>query len=261
MGADFRYFLALMRATLKTTASMRAAYLIRAVFSIATHGAYLMIWFFLFRAVPSLGGWKLEHMLFAYGLSVAAWGLLSFFAYGLRTLPRQIDSGELDTLLIQPRSVLLGVMAGAAKTSGVGETVFGLVLMFWAAAKAGISFWIVGLVTLNAAVIFGAMVLGIASLGFWLRDFFDTAEMLYYTYNILASRPGPAFDGIIYVATLTVAPIAFMTHFPIEAIIDHKLSAALLSVCGTMVCIGVSYAIFRAGLNRYESGNRFGTRG
>lgn len=261
MGADFRYFLALMRATLKTTASMRAAYFTRAILSVATHGSYLIVWFFLFRAVPSLGGWRLEHMLFAYGLSVAAWGLLSFFAYGIRTLPRQIDSGELDTLLIQPRSVLLGVMAGAGKTSGVGEAVFGLVLMLWAAGQAGIPLWVVGVITLNATIIFGAMILGIASLGFWLRDFFDTAELLYYTYNILASRPGPAFDGFIYIATVTIAPVAFMTHMPIEAVIGHKTSLLLWSMLGTVCCAGFSYALFRAGLNRYESGNRFGTRG
>lgn len=261
MGADFRYFLALMRATLKTTASLRTAYLIRAIFSIVTHGSYLVVWFFLFHAVPSLGGWRLEHVLFAYGLSVAAWGLLSFFAYGLRTLPRQIDTGELDTLLIQPRSVLLGIMAGSGKTSGLGEAIFGIVLMLWAANKAGIALWIVGLATLNATIIFGAMVLGLASLGFWLRDFFDTAEILYYTYNILASRPGPAFDGIIYVATLTIAPIAFMTHFPIEAIIEHKSAAIAWTAIGTTLCVCISCAIFKAGLNRYESGNRFGVRG
>lgn len=261
MAANLRYFLALLRASLKTTATLRAAYFTRALFSIVTHGAYLIVWFFLFHSVPALGGWRLEHVLFAYGLTVVAWGLVAFFAYGLRLLPRMIDTGELDTYLVQPRPVLLNVMAGSGRSSGLGEILFGFVLMFWAADRIGLPLWATGLFAFNATFIFGAMILGIASLGFWLRDFHDTAEMLYYTYNILASRPGPAFDGIIYVATLTIAPIAFMTHLPLEAVIEHKAAAILWTAFGTVATVVVSCAIFRTGLNRYESGNRFGIRG
>lgn len=261
MGADLLYFLALLRATLKTTASLRAAYVTRAVFSVLTHGAYLIVWFFLFEAVPSLGGWRLEHVLFAYGLTVVSWGLLSFFAYGLRTLPRQIDSGDLDSYLIQPRPILLNVMAGSGKSSGLGEILFGLVLMLWAASKIGVSVWVVLFLILNGVLVFGAMVLALASLGFWLRDFFDTAEILYYSYNIMASRPAPAFDGIVYIAALTIVPVAFMTHLPVQAVVDHRYAAILWTLGGTFACLAVSYAIFRVGLGRYESSNRFGVRG
>ena len=60
---------------------------------------------------------------------------------------------------------------------------------------------------------------------------------------------------------VTLLPVAFLTHLPIKWLMEHNLYALGWSVAGTAGLCAVSFGIFRAGLRRYESGNRFGVRG
>lgn len=257
MGGDLRYFLALFRMSVKTSLSLRGAFLLRATFSTINHAIYLTIWVLFFKAVPSIHGWGLHQVLLSYGMALAAWGILSLFAFGLRTLPQQIDHGELDAYLVQPRPVLLNVAMGSPKTSGLGEMLFGIALCVAVSFKMQISLPLVLFFLVCGTMIFMSLVLAYASLGFWLNNFNGAAEEMYFNFNILASRPPAAFSPLMQVVAVTVVPVAFMTHIPISYFTSHAVWI-LPAVPGMAVlCMGLAYMIFAGGLKRYESGNRF----
>lgn len=261
MGADLRYFLALLKINGRAAMSRRAAYLIRGFLGFLTHSVYILVWFVFFAAVPRVGGWGLEHLLLAYGISVAAWGIVASLAYGFRTLPEQIDNGELDVYLTQPRPVLLNVAMGTSKAAGLGEIVFGLGLIGYSASIAGFTLPAAALAVVCAALIFASIALATASLGFWLRDFRGTSEELILNFSILSSRPAPLFTGWMKFMLMTVIPVSFMTHVPIEFIMNHRVDALLATLAGTVFSTAAAYGLFSFGLRRYESGNRFAVRG
>ncbi len=261
MAADLRYFWILLKVNMKAALALRVAYVIRALFSIVTHLVYILVWFVFFKAVPSIGGWQLPHILLAYGIAIAAWGVVSFLAYGFRTLPQQIDYGELDTYLTQPRPVLLNVAMGSSKASGPGETIFGIGVVLYAATLIDVSVPAVLLVMVCASIVFASLILSTATLGFWLRNFHGVAEELYFNFNILASRPGPLFSGWLKIIVLTIIPVSFMTHIPLEWLIEHDMQALLWTLAGTVIFSVLSAWLFGFGLRYYESGNRFGVRG
>jgi len=102
MAGNLRFFLALLRMTFKSAAMQRQAILIRAGFSVITHLIYIPVWVVIFSIAPDIGGWTLHHAMVAYGISIACWGFVSLIAFGLRTIPEQIDHGELDAYLTYP---------------------------------------------------------------------------------------------------------------------------------------------------------------
>jgi ABC-2 type transport system permease protein len=261
MGGQFRYALALIGMVFKSATSQRRAMLLRGFFSVISHLAYIPIWFVMFSYVPTIGGWGIEHALMAYGIAITSWGLVAVLAYGLRTLPQQIDHGELDGYLTLPQPVLISVALSTSKSAGLGEIIFGVGASIAAGVFYGVDLTFLPLFIVIGAIIFASGILLFASLGFWVRQFYASAEEIYFNFNLMASRPAPIFTGAIQVITLTLIPVGLMTHIPVRFAETHQTSLLLFIVLGTLAYAALAIAFFHVGLRHYESGNRFGVRG
>lgn len=258
---NLKYLFALLSMTFKSAFSQRLAMFIRGVFAFLTFVIYFPVWLVLFSYTPSIGGWTLQHAFLAYGLSICCWGIVALTLYGLRTLPQQIDNGELDSYLTLPKPVLLSAALSTPRNSGLGELLSGLILIGVAGYKYHIDLTFIPLFLVMGSIIFASGILFFASLGFWLKQFYASAEEIYFNFNLLASRPAPIFTGVFKVIILTLMPIAFMTHIPIEFLLTHQWKLLALSLIGTTAYAVFAIAFFHLGLRYYESGNRFGVRG
>jgi ABC-2 type transport system permease protein len=256
-----RYLWALLAITFKSAASQRSAMLLRGVFSFVSTMVYFPVWYIMFSFTPSIGGWTLQHAFLAYGLSITCWGIVALTAYGLRTLPQQIDHGELDSYLTLPKPVLLSVALSTSRNSGLGEVISGLALIVFAHLKFGTDLSYVPLFLIMGSVIFASGILFFASLGFWLKQFYASAEEIYFNFNLMSSRPEPIFSGVFKIISLTIIPIGFMTHIPIAFILSHSWPLLAWAIIGTIGYAVFACAFFYMGLKYYESGNRFGVRG
>lgn len=261
MAGNFRYLWALLSMTFKSAVSQRGAMMLRGVFSFATTMLYFPVWYVIFSVTPTIGGWGIQHALLAYGLSITCWGLVALTVYGLRTLPQQIDHGELDSYLTLPKPVLLSAALSTSRNSGLGEVVSGLALIAYSGFKYHIDLTFVPLFLVMGSVVFASGILVFATFGFWLKQFYASAEEIYFNFNLMASRPEPIFSGIFKIISLTIIPIGFMTHMPIAFIMEHQWPLLLYSLLGTIGYAIFAAAFFYKGLQYYESGNRFGVRG
>lgn len=261
MGANFRFFLALCHMTFKSASMQRGAMLLRAFFSITTHLIYIPVWYILFQFTPNIDGWTIEHALYAYGLAIGCWGIVSLLAFGLRTLPEQIDHGELDAYLTLPKPVLLSAAISSSRNTGLGELLFGISLLIFCHLHYGASIILVPYFLLLGSVVFASAVLFFATFGFWLRQFLASAEEIYFNFNLMASRPAPIFTGLFHILSLTLLPVGLMTHIPVEYVMGHKIELLFYSSLGTVAYAAFAILFFHIGLRYYESGNRFGVRG
>ncbi|MGE4313135.1 MAG: ABC transporter permease [Pseudobdellovibrionaceae bacterium] len=258
---ELSYIGKLLAINMKSAASLRAAYAIRSAFTLINHAIYLCLWVIIFHAVPSIGGWQIQHILLAYGLGILIWGILSFFAYGLRTLPKQIDHGALDVYLTQPRPVLVNVALGNTQTAGLPEILLGLIVLLIAGHITSVSIPMLLFLGLCSAIVFCSAVLAYGSLGFWLKNYHSSAEELYFNIFIMATRPEGVFHNWMAILIFTVMPVAFMTHVPLRVLLEHDMIALAITLAGTLTCSILSYKIFLTGLRHYESGSRFGVHG
>lgn len=261
MVGNLKYFLALLSITFKSALSQRGAILLRGGFSFLTHALYFTVWYVMFSFVPDIGGWTLQHAFLAYGLSIACWGMVALFAFGLRTLPQQIDNGELDSYLTLPKPILLSAALSTSRNSGLGEVIAGLGLIIFAGIKYNIDLTFIPLFLVMGSIVFASGILFFASFGFWIKQFYASAEEIYFNFNLMASRPAPIFSGVFKLISLTIVPIGLMTHIPVEFILTHQWKLLFFAICGTVGYAIFAITFFYMGLRYYESGNRFGVRG
>lgn len=261
MGANIRFFMALCRMTFKSASMQRGAMLLRAFFSVTTHLIYIPVWYILFQFTPNISGWTIEHALYAYGLAIGCWGIVSLLAFGLRTLPEQIDHGELDSYLTLPKPVLLSAAISSSRNTGLGELLFGIALLIFCHLHYGSPIGMVPYFFVVGSIVFASAVLFFATFGFWLRQFLASAEEIYFNFNLMASRPAPIFTGLFHVLSLTLLPVGLMTHIPVEYVLGHRHELIVYLTLGALAYAAFAIAFFHIGLRRYESGNRFGVRG
>lgn len=261
MAGNLRYLWALLSITFKSVVSQRGAMMLRGIFAVVTHVIYFPVWYVMLSFAPSIGGWTLQHAFLGYGISIACWGIVALTMFGLRTLPQQIDNGELDSYLTLPKPVLLSAALSTSRNSGLGELLAGGAFIIFAGYRYHIDLTFIPLILLMGSIVFASGILFFASLGFWLKQFYASAEEIYFNFNLMASRPAPIFTGAIKIISLTLVPIGLMTHIPIEFIMTHQFRFLWFAMAGTGAYAIFSIAFFYHGLKYYESGNRFGVRG
>ncbi len=258
---NIKYLWALLSITFKSAISQRGAMALRGLFSFVTHLIYFPVWYVMFSFAPSIGGWTLQHAFLAYGLSIACWGIIALFAFGLRTLPQQIDNGELDSYLTLPKPILLSAALSTSRNSGLGEVIAGVGLITFAGVKYHFDLTFIPILLTMGSIVFASGILFFASFGFWIKQFYASAEEIYFNYNLMASRPAPIFSGVFKLISLTIVPIGLMTHIPVEFIMTHQWQLLFFSIFGTVAYAIFAGSFFYMGLRHYESGNRFGVRG
>jgi len=129
-----RFTRALLAANLKSTVMLRGAFVMQVAFMALNNLTFFVFWWALMRRVPMLRGWRLGDIQVLFGIVAAGFGLAVTFAGGVRHLGRFIDEGELDTLLTQPRPVLLYALGLRSQASGVGDMLSGMAFIGWSGA-------------------------------------------------------------------------------------------------------------------------------
>jgi len=245
---------------IKTALAMRAAFLMRFGFSIINHSIVLVTWIFLFRVVPVVREWNFWHLLMAYGLAWFTWGFVSFFAHGYKILPRTIEFGELDHFLLQPRPLLLMLAGNNGEVFGAQDMVLSLAVIILAGIKIHVAWMLVIFGLVCSSVVFTSFTLLIGSIAFWLNDMHDWLLDTQYNLYIFASRPASAFQGWVKVVMFSILPMGFISYLPVEIMRLNDPSLILVQIAGTLAIVAMAWTVFRLGLKRYESGNRFGVR-
>jgi ABC-2 type transport system permease protein len=131
MAADMNtaFVRALVATNLKAAVALRGAFIIQVVFMALNNLTFFVFWWVLMRRVPSLRGWHLDDIQLLFGIVAAAFGLTVTLAGGVRYLGRLIDEGDLDTLLTQPKSVLVHALGMRLQPSGFGDVLSGLIFI------------------------------------------------------------------------------------------------------------------------------------
>ena len=250
----------LMLMNLKTVLALRGAFLLRLFFTLINHSVYLTVWVMFFRQVDSVGGWGYPHLMLAYGIGLWAWGVTSFFTFGIRILPRLIDEGALDNLLLQPKPILFLLATNHHEPAGLADIILGTIFIAIAGCWMPLHLSLLICGVLCACVTFASFCLAVGSAAFWWHDVQDWATDLYFNTFIFATRPASAFRGEIRLLMFTVLPVGYMTLLPVEMQINGNAALLIPLLAGTAACTFSAYFLFNLGLKRYASGNRFTVR-
>jgi ABC-2 type transport system permease protein len=252
---------ALATTNVKGTFALRGAFLVQAAFMVLNNLAFFVFWSALMQHVPTLRGWRIDDVELLFGLVAASFGLLMTVAGGVRYLGRFIDEGDLDTLMTQPRPVLLHAIGLRSQPSGVGDVVSGIAFIIWSGHVSWRTLPVTLVAILASAVVFFASGVVFFSLAFWLGKVDSLARQLWELLITFSLYPEPLFGGLLRVALFTILPAGFAAYVPVRVINQASWLDVGLLVTGAAVYLAIAIAVFEAGLRRYASGSRFSTFG
>jgi ABC-type uncharacterized transport system permease subunit/ABC-type transport system involved in cytochrome c biogenesis ATPase subunit len=196
----------LMAANLKATLALRGAFAMQVVFMALNNLTFFVFWWALMGRVPVIRGWQLGDVQLLFGLVAVAFGLTVTVAGGVRHLGRFIEDGDLDTLLTQPRPLLIYALGMRSKPSGIGDILSGSFLI---GASGYLSlhsapFLVIGVNA--AAVMFLATGIRFFSLAFWLGKVETIARQLWDLLITFSMYPEPLFGGVLRILLFTILP-------------------------------------------------------
>jgi ABC-2 type transport system permease protein len=252
---------ALVATNLKATLALRGGFVVQVVFMALNNFTFFVFWWALMRHVTSLRGWHLGDVQLLFGVVAAAFGLTVTIAGGVRHLGRFIEEGDLDTMLTQPRSVLVYALGMRSQPSGVGDLLSGVIFI----ATSGQVPWhmlpLVVAAVVGSALVFVACGIVFFSLAFWLGRVETLARQLWELLITFSLYPEPLFGGLLRLALFTVLPAGFVGYLPVRIVRAPSLLHVSMLAIGAAAYLALAVLVFERGLRRYGSGSRFSTFG
>ena len=234
----------------------RINFLWQALFMAINDTMFIMLWYFLFSAIPLINGYSMTDAIAVYGISAFAYGLLAAFMGNRRSIWEIITEGKLDLYLSQPIDELFHALISKSNADGFGDILFGIVVLAIIAPHSIPLALLVGV--LGAVVLLSFTILS-DSLGFVLERPRSATRSFNNLVLGFGSWPIDAFGGARGI--LYAVPIAFLATVPYHVLQTHSLAMllSLVAVAGTMLAIAL--LVWKFGVRRYESGNLIATRG
>jgi len=233
----------------------RVSFITQIVGMIFNDTALIGVWIIFFARFPAINGWDLHDMMLLFATGTSAFALTMIFARGAMDLAKTISRGELDHFFAFPQNILWHATASKTDISGIGDLLFGVGMFFFSGYANIAHSLLFVLVTVAGTLVFYSFLVVAQSLAFYVGNFEDAAEQLYYALIGFTLYPPSVFSGALKIITLTILPAFFMAVLPAQLIANFSWLLVGLLLGFTAVITAFATWFFNRGLRRYESGN------
>ena len=232
----------------------KVTFVTNVLFMMLNNATILVQWVILFRLREDIGGYTMREVLLMWGLCATSYGLAHILFARVFSLPELIISGKLDSYLVQPKNVLLGVMTSSTSISAIGDFLYGVVIACVSGLGMG-GFFLYLLFTVTGTIIFTAFGLLLGSLSFWFVRMEMLGSQMVMGMVSFGTYPDGIFKGISRFLLYFIIPVGMAVYRPVHVLVSFDVRM-LLVVAGYAVLLAVAaVAVFYRGLHRYSSSN------
>ena len=215
--------------------------------------------YFMFSRFQRVEGFTIAEVLICFSVTLMAFSLTECFVRGFDVFPRLIRSGDLDRILVRPRSIILQVLTSNVEFSRVGRLLQALLMLGYAIPASGILWtWdkvlTLALMLLGGIFVYTALFVLYAGISFFTIEGLEFMNIFTDGTREFGKYPLSIYgEGVLKVFTFVV-PIALFQYYPFLYLIGQSGSMALmlLPLAGSIFLLPC-YAFFRFGLRRYRS--------
>lgn len=215
--------------------------------------------YFMFSRFHSVNGFSFSEVLICFAVMLMAFSLTECFARGFDVFPRLIRSGELDRILVRPRSVIFQVLTSNMEFSRIGRLLQAVLVLAYAIPTCGV-IWTYDkiltaiLMVIGGVAVFTGLFILYAGISFFtiegleFMNIFTDGSLEFGKYPI--SIYG---EGVLRIFTYVV-PIALFQYYPFLYLIGRsdRIGLIFLPLLG-IVFLLPCYGFFRFGLRKYQS--------
>jgi len=260
IGAYAAFLGASFSANLKSVLEYRADFLIQVIGMMLNNGAFALFWGVLIDRTGGVGGYSFSDVMVVWALVSTSFGLAHVVAGNVRNLGRIVQRGELDVYLLQPKDAFVNVLCSRTVVSAWGDFLYGYLVLALLPGLTVERLALFSFLSISGALVFASAFSAAESLAFFLGNARSLSGALQEFLLSFSLYPETVFGKGLRWAFYTLLPSGFIAFVPLAAFkaLDWRLVPALFLVA--LLYAAASYALFRAGLKRYESGNLMGTR-
>lgn len=212
-----------------------------------------------FGAIP---GWTLAEVMLMYGLVNTTFALADSFWRGFDIFSRFIRDGQLDRMLLRPRSLFVQLLGYELRINRVGRLAQGVVVMVLAMIWTGIAWDFAKIAMLlwamfNGLLLFGGMFILQAVICFFSIESTEVVNAVSYGGVYVAAYPMEIY-GTWFRRLFTFAvPLATVVYYPICFILGKgnlpPLAAFAIPLAGMVFCAFAVLLFYKVGLPNYKS--------
>ncbi len=250
-----KFLFALWKANLQSVMEYRISFLSQMFGMILNNSIYFLIWVIFFDRFKDVRGWGVTDMYVTFGITASAFGLISLLFGNTFNLGDIIARGRLDYYLSLPKPVLLHAVASRTVASGMGDLVYGFLSFAASGLLTPLSLLRFILAILLSATIFGAFLILIQSLAFWMGSASNLSMIAVNAMLTFAIYPITLFDSSAKIILFTLIPAAFMGALPASFAQNFTWEILFQMLFGSLAFLALAILIFQLGLRRYESGS------
>lgn len=232
----------------------KATFISNVVFMILNNASFIIQWVVLYSLKNNVGGYTFKQVLLLWGIAASTYGFAHFLFKRAFSLSDTINTGKLDSYLVQPKNVLLSAITSDIEVSALGDFIYGVIMLFIYGFSIK-TFILFTLFTITGGIIIVSFSVILSSLSFWLNKTDVIAERGNSLMVNFATYPDGIFKGIVKMLLFTLIPVGIANYIPVKIITEFNIGCTLLVIGVTVLFVLLAFSIFYKGLKRYSSSN------
>ncbi|GAA1627060.1 ABC transporter permease [Actinoplanes couchii] len=262
--AEFRAYVALGTAQIRSAASYRASFLVELFGNVGATVFDVLTVLVLFRATPAVGGFTLREAILIVGISSAGFALADMLVGNVDKLKTYVRTGTLDAVLVRPLPALPQLLLMDLPVRKALRVVFGFVVLGLAVAANDVAWTparvlLIALAPLMAGVFFSAIFVTSASLAFWWVDSGEIGSAFTYGGRDFTSYPISVYGSWFRNLFAYAMGFGFVAYQPALTLLGRDDPLGLPSWTGflsplvALVAAVIAGVVWRSGIRHYRS--------
>lgn len=232
----------------------KTTFITNIIFMILNNASFIIQWLILYSLKDDVGGYTFNQVMLLWGIAASTYGFSHFFFKNAYNLSDFINNGKLDSFLVQPKNVLLSIIATEVSTSALGDLIYGYIMLFIFGFTIP-RFLLFTLFSICGGLILTSIAVILGSLSFWFRKsdiIADTGNSLMTNF---ATYPDGIFKGISKILLFTLVPVGIVNYIPVKIITKFNIYLFIIVIVATLLLITIAFIVFYKGLKKYSSTN------
>lgn len=237
----------------------KVTFLSNIIFMILNNGSMIIQWIVLFSLKDNFGGYSFREILLLWGMASGVYGIAHFFFKNAFYLSNIINSGKLDTYIVQPKNILISTITSNIEVSAIGDLLFAFIMYFiYGFSIETFLLYIVFCIT--GGLIMVAFSIILHSLSFWLGTASTIADMGNSYMVNFATYPDGIFKGVVKLLLFIAIPVGIANYIPIKVITKFNIYLFTINILACILLVLLSFLIFYKGLKKYSSSSLMNVR-
>lgn len=240
---------------LSASMEYRTSFILQTFGMIINNASFIFFWGVLFNNVNSIGGYGFKDVMLLWSISSTSFGLTFVLFGNVRRITEMIINGELDSYLLQPKEVLINIIASNTVVSAWGDIFYGLILFLFM-YKFNIYYLTLFLLfNITATFLFTSILIVANSLTFYIGNGQGISNLVFEFLITFSIYPEGIYKGFAKFIIFTIIPAAFVSLIPVKILKVFSFKWILILLFIVILWSIFAYVIFYRGLKKYESGN------